>query len=121
MEQDIKHRIYWDEELGVARAIGNGPADEFAARWMLQETEKISAEHGDGIDWLLDLSGITNTTARGRKILAQVSGHPSIRKYAMVGASTFMRTVANFINSAGGNSASRHFSTEEEALNWLRE
>ena len=116
MEEDIKHRIYGDEELGIARAIDAGPADETAARWMLWKTEKIAAEHGDEVDWLLDLSGITTTTARGRKILAQVSGHPSIRKYPMVGATTFLCTVANFINTAAGNSGARHFTTEEEAL-----
>lgn len=121
MEDEIKHQIWWDAELGIVRAVGNGPADEGAARWMLARTVEMAEEHGDGLDWLLDLSGITATTARGRRILSEASSHPSIRKYAMVGASTFMRTVANFIVGASGDNRSRHFASEEEALSWFQE
>lgn len=121
MEELIKHQVWWDEELDIVRGIGNGPADETAARWMLARTIEMAEEHGDGLDWILDLSGITTTTAPGRRILSEASSHPSIRKYAMVGASTFMRTVANFIVGASGNQRSRHFATEEEALKWIQD
>ena len=121
VENEIKHKVFWEDELQIVHAIGDGIADEPAAQFLLARTEQMAKEHGNGLNWLLDLNGITKTTSAGRKILAKASGHPSIHKYAMVGASTVMRTVANFINATGGQSNARHFSTEEEALRWLKE
>jgi len=121
VEYEMKHKVFWDEEHQIVRAIGDGIADEAAAKFMLAKTEQIAKEHGNGLKWLLDLNGITKTTSASRKILAKASGHPSIHKYAMIGASTVLPTVANFINAAGGQHNSRHFSTEQEALMWLKE
>jgi hypothetical protein len=116
-----EHRVWRDEQKEIVRAVGVGLIDEDAARWLLAETERMAQEHGDGLDWLLDLSRITKPTAKARKVLAEASGHPSIRKYAFVGASTFLRTVANFISAAAGQKNTRHFATEEQALKWLAE
>jgi hypothetical protein len=80
----------------------------------------MAAKHGNGINWLIDLSRMSKTTSKARKILAEASGHPSIRKYAFVGASVFIRTVANFITAAAGQKNARHFSSEEEALKWIK-
>ena len=121
MDDEIKHQIYWDEEKGIVRAIGNGPADEISARWFLAKTEQMARDHGYGLNWLVDLSGITSTTSSGRRILAEASSHPSIHKYAMIGGSLFLRTVANFIQSTAGKEESRHFSSEEQALAWFGE
>ena len=100
--------------------MGGGPADVESARWILAQTKRIAENHGDEVDWLVDLSGITETSAESRKILVQSSGHPSIRKYAMGGVSTFIRVVSNFINAAAGQKSAQHFATEEEALRWLK-
>lgn len=77
--------------------------------------------HGDNIDWLIDLSQMTKATSKARKILVDVSSHPSIRKYAFYGASTFIRVVANFIISSSGQKNVCHFDTEEAALKWIKE
>lgn len=121
MDKFNRHRVWWDEENHIAWAIGDGPADLEAAEWILAQTERMAAEHGPQVNWLLDLSGITKTTSASRKVLAKSSGHPSIRKYALVGASVFIKTVSNFILAATGQTNARHFSAEAEALAWLRE
>ena len=121
MDGEFGHRIFWDDENQVVRVIGNGPADETAAAWFLAETERMAREHGDQLDWILDLRGIASTTSRGRKILTQASSHSSIHKYAMVGASSFLRTVANFINNAGGQTNPHHFATDDQAFAWIQE
>jgi hypothetical protein len=120
MDQD-SFRIWWDEELEIVRASAPGVIDENVAQRIWQGTLRMAEEHGDGLDWLIDLSHMTKATSRARKILARASGHPSIRKYAFVGASTFMRTVANFVAAAAGQKNAMHFGTEQEALRWLRE
>jgi hypothetical protein len=121
MDSYREHRVWWDEESEVVRAVGLGPIDEDAARWFLAQTERMAQEQGDGLDWLLDLSRITKTTAKARKLIAQACAHPSIHKYAMVGASTFLRTVANFISAAAGQTNNRHFATEADAWEWIQE
>ena len=121
MTGDERFRIWWDEEEEIARARAFGMLDEKAAEGIRQATIKIAEEHGDGIDWLIDLSQMTKATSKARKILVEVSGRPSINKYAFAGASIFVRTVANFILAAAGQKSARHFATEEQALRWLKE
>ena len=120
MANEERFRIWWDEEEGIVRACALGILDEQAAEGIHQETIRMAQEHGDQIDWLIDLSRMTKATSKARKILAEASGHPSINKYAFAGASAFIRTVANFISAAAGQKNARHFATEEEALMWLK-
>jgi hypothetical protein len=116
-----KNRIWWDEQNEIVRAVGVGVIDGDVAQWFLAEAERMAQECGDGLDWLLDLSQITKATARARKLIAQAAGHPSSHKYALVGASTFLRSVAGFILAAAGRPNDRHFATEGKAFSWLRE
>lgn len=119
MNHENGHRIVWDADLSIARVWGVGVVDEEVAAWFYECTTQMANEHGDRINWIFDLSQITNVTSKARQSLAQVSKHPSIQKYAFFGASIFMRTLANFILSAAGDLKQRHFSTESEALKWL--
>jgi hypothetical protein len=113
--------IWWDPEEEIVRARACGVLDEEMAEGIRQGTIGMAHEHGDNIDWLIDLSQMTTATLKARRILAEASGHPSIKRYAFSGASVFIRTVANFIAAAGGQKNARHFGTQEEALGWLRE
>jgi len=117
----IQHQAWWDEERQIVRVVGHGKIDEAGGKWILSCTERMAREHGDRIDWLLDLSDISAPNSKARKLIAEACQHPSIRRYAMVGASTFIRVVANFVVAAAGVSNTRHFGTEEEALAWLME
>ncbi len=121
MKQHNGHSIWWDEEMNIACAKADGVIDEAAANFILLETARIAQLYGNEINWLINLSGMTQATFRARKILAEVSGHPSIRKYAFAGASTFIRTVANFVSAAAGQKNARHFATEKDALEWIIE
>jgi hypothetical protein len=114
-------KIWWDNKEQIVRARAFGLLDEEAAEGIREETARMAEEYGDGLDWLIDLSQMTKVTAQARAILAEASGHPSIHKYTFAGASIFIRTVANFIAAAAGQKNARHFSSEEEALRWLRE
>jgi hypothetical protein len=95
--------------------------DEKAAQGILETTLKMAEEHGNHLDWLIDLSQMTKATSGARKILAEASGHQSINKYAFAGASVFVRTVANFIAAAANQRNARHFATEKDAMRWLKE
>jgi hypothetical protein len=120
MTREQGFEIWWDEEEVIARARAFGVLDEQAAEGIKRHTVRIAQEHGDSIDWLIDLSKMGTATSRARKILVEVSGHPSINKYAFAGASVFVRTVANFIAAAAGQTNARYFATEADALGWIR-
>ena len=114
-------KIWWDEEEEIVRARAVGVLDEQAAEWIRQQTIRMAEEHGDGLDWLIDLGQMTTATSKARRILAEASAHPSINKYAFAGASIFIRTMANFIAGAAGQKNARHFATEADALRWIKE
>ena len=116
----LQMNVWWDEENQIARADGEGIVDEMAAQWVYEQTDSIGQELVGQVDWILDMSRLVKPTAKARKILAKTMALPSIHQYAMVGASVFLRTIANFINAAAGVTNAQHFSSEEEALSWLK-
>ena len=117
MKSNKEFRFYWDEKNGVARAWAGSVVDEEIANVLLDSTVEINKKYGDNIDCVLDLSEITKPTEKARKILAVITGHPSTRKVAFVGASVFNHTVANFVILASGQKNARHFATEKQAKN----
>ncbi len=113
------YHIWWDEELGLARGQAFSLFDIEDAIGIVEETERIANERGTGIDWLVDLTQLTSITSPARKKLTEAIGHPSIRKFAFFGASTFVRVVVNFMSKATGKTHTRHFTTEASALEWI--
>lgn len=120
MTKEKKSKIWWSEEEKIVRGQAIGRFDEKVAQWVLKETQKMADMHGNNIDWLIDLSRMTHASSASRKLLAEASRHPSIRKYAFFGASIFIRTVGNFILAAAGKKNACHFDTEHEALKWIK-
>jgi len=116
-----RNRVWWDEELDLPRVKASGVFDETAAREVQAKIREINREHPEKLDWIMDLSGMTKATSKARKVMAEVAADPDIRRHALIGASVFIRTVANFISAAVGQKNVRHFATEEEALQWIRE
>ena len=100
MPSQEKYKIWWDEKEQIVRAQAFGELDEQASLGILAATKNLAQQYGDKLDWIIDLSQMTKATSQARKILAEASGHPSIRKYAFLGAAIFIRTVANFIAAA---------------------
>ena len=113
--------ISWDEKLHLVRAQPSGTLNSDVAMKVLTKTNKIAEMYGDRVDWLIDLTDLNNVTFKARKIMVEVSRHASIRKYAFVGASSFMRVVSTFITTAAGLDTIKHFTKSEEAISWLLE
>lgn len=111
--------LWWDTEFDVARAKSVGVLNEEIAYFILEEKEEFAKKYASKMDWIVDLSEMENITSKARKVLAETAVHPSIRRYAFVGASIFIRTIANFISAASGQKNIRHFVTDAEALEWL--
>ena len=121
MKAQDSFKIWWDKDETVVRGQAFGVLDEKAASGILEATKNMAQQHGDKINWIIDLSRMTKATSEARKILAEASSHPSIQKYAFYGASIFIRTVANFIAVAAGQNNAKHFYSQNEALFWIKE
>ena len=115
-----KLKVWWDEKNSIACYRGKETVDEMTARVFLETVNLVAQKFGDEIVWLADMSGITKSTSKGRKLVAEAIKHPSIKVLAMYGASVFVRTVSNFINAAAGINNAKHFSNKEDALEWIK-
>lgn len=115
-----KGKVWWDAENQVIRSYTAGIVDEEVAQWFYKQTVEFGAMFDHKVDWILDMKDVTKPSSKARKILAKAVAHESIRKYAMVGSSVFLRTVTNFILTAAGQTNARNFATDEEALAWIR-
>lgn len=113
-----KYKLWWDEENRLGRAEAYGEWDEAAAQEMNKEYIRISEKHGKA-DWLIDLKRLKKITPAARKALVESTSHPAVGKNAFVGASIYIKVIANFILAASGKTDSKHFLSIQEALAWL--
>jgi hypothetical protein len=120
MSEFEKYNFRWDDANGIAYGKTVGELDEIGAHIILREVERFSQEHGGQIDWIIDFAERTGMSSKARKIAVKAITHPSIRKIAIVGASTFTRTVIKFIISAAGTDKVMLFATENDAVRWIK-
>jgi hypothetical protein len=113
-------KIWWDDENQIARAWAKGVITEEMATALLNQTIKIAEIHGDNINWLVEQFEIKTPNAKARQILTKAVGHRSIKKYALVGGSTFIRTMSNFILTIARQKNAKHFATKKEAMTWIK-
>ena len=66
--QNKNLKIWWDEKDNLVRVRAFGILNEETAMLVLDATVRIAEEHGNQIDWLIDLSQITKPTSKSRKI-----------------------------------------------------
>jgi hypothetical protein len=120
MTKKEQSKIWRDGKEKIVRAKAVGTFDEKTAQWVSTETHRMAEEHGNQIDWIIDLRRMAHATSAARKLLAKACQHPSIRKYAFFRASIFIRTVANFVLAAAGQKNAQHFDSEADALKWIK-
>ena len=74
---------------------------------------------------IMDLSalkGRAKTSGQTRRIYEKIMSYPQIKKVAILGEGTFLKTMLNLIIKTSGRSEMlKWFSKKEEALSWLKE
>jgi hypothetical protein len=71
---------------------------------------------------LLPLGKAGYASSRARRTYLQISSHRQIRRFAIVGGSVFVRTMAGFfIRAAGKGEHMKWFADREDAVKWLKE
>ena len=69
---------------------------------------------------LIDIRRSSYFSSAARKRWAGFLRHPNIKKTAIFGGNTFVRTLATFVIGASQKKNIRFFATEREAIEWLR-
>jgi hypothetical protein len=131
-DQEIRqaYDVFVDDE-GLLNLVTLGVVKEpesntRQAELIQQDVMRILDEHPhkeyDMIVNLLPLGKAGYASSKARKIYLQISSHKQIRRFAIVGGSVFVRTMAGFfIRAAGKGEHMKWFAGEQEALEWLKE
>ncbi len=69
---------------------------------------------------LMDVSQGGKASSAARKIIAELSRNPRLRKVGIVGITSYARVLAGFLNKATGRDHIHFFESEEKALAWLK-
>ena len=131
-DQELKKvfKVYVDDEgilnldtLGVVKdPEANTRQAELIAEAIMKILEEEPQTKYDMIVNLLPLGKKGYASSKARKIYLQISSHKQIRRFAIVGGSIFVRTMAGFfIRAAGKDENMRWFATRGEATEWLKE
>ena len=60
-------------------------------------------------------------SSKAQRLYARIASHIQINRFAIVGGSIFVRTMAGFIiRAAGGDKTMKWFASGEEAIKWLK-
>ena len=131
-DREIGHAydVFVDDEdilnlvtLGVIREPeSNARQAEMIQHDVMRILNRDPHKQYDMIVNLLPLGKGGYASSRARKIYLQISSHRQIRRFAIVGGSVFVRTMAGFfIRAAGKGEHMKWFINREDALEWLKE
>ncbi len=87
----------------------------------LDEAGRVFLERGEADRILIDIRRSTDFSSAARRRWVAFLKNPAIKKAAIFGGSTFIRTLATFVIGASGRKNVRFFATEQEARAWLHE
>jgi len=112
------NKIWCDGD--VVRYIISSPVDEKEASLLSGEGTKF-VDNGGASFVVIDLKQSTKFSSDARKIWVKFLQNDKIKKAAIFGGNVFVRTLASFVIAASQKRNIKFFTTEEEAMAWLRE
>jgi hypothetical protein len=113
------HRVWWDDQAGIARAdwIGGAAVDREAAVACEAEVEKLGGEQE--LLYLVDIRDMGSIDRRAREYFTEHGSY--YRAVALLAGSAATRMMANFfLRLNRGDLPVRMFTDEAEAIAWLQ-
>ncbi|MDE2021779.1 MAG: STAS/SEC14 domain-containing protein [Patescibacteria group bacterium] len=95
------------------------PVDDHEAE-RLDGAGRAFLERKEADKVLIDIRRSSNFSSAARKRWVEFLRNPGIKKTAIFGGNTFVRTLAVFVIGASKMGNIKFFATEQEALEWLR-
>ena len=116
-----KYKMWWDGKNQIGRIVFFASLDERATKELVGKVIKIMEEKGK-TSWLVDVTrSLKIIPSSVSKIAVNALKHPNLEKIAFTGGNTFMIVAANLMMKASNFYKTEFFTTEEEALKWLKE
>ncbi len=119
--QNEKFKVWWDEKESIIRTKYWGDAEEEDAIKQTAAISELAQSKVGKVDVLNDLSEAGKASSKARKLYAEQIKKEKIRKHAFIGAKVMTRVIVSFIQKFSGATNVKFFTTEEEALKWLKE
>jgi UDP-N-acetylmuramyl pentapeptide synthase len=116
-----KFRVWWDQKERIIRNKAWGDFDEQDAQAHAEQIINLINIHPGKVAILNDMTEAGKASSRARKIFVNLIKNKKLRKHAFVGKKTVPRVVVSFIINFAGVKNARYFSTENEALKWLKQ
>jgi hypothetical protein len=120
-----KFKVWWDNKEKIGRVSIIGVVDLELTKKIIDGVIKNRIQMGKGkkIDWLIEVKNVKNAilSTQIRRTIAETMKTRTFGKVAVIGASTIIKLIVQFIMIASGKKNVRLFSTEKEALRWLKE
>jgi hypothetical protein len=119
----VDHKIYFDEDSGVARIDLHGPIHREDAQSIIRRIDEVFKDQKHRY-LLNDVSGLPSLQIDKitRRTLQEGGKKLAIEKIAVLGASPMIRMIAKVvIGVLGNNTDSKFFKTYKEAVDWLKE
>jgi len=122
-----KDNKVWVDKEGIIHIFENEPFSEEEIKNIIKELRRILKDFNGKGRALIKVTGRVKfplISSKARKELAQqakeIVKDPGLEKAAIVGGSIISRTIASFIIRSSGLNNLKVFTTEKEALEWLR-
>lgn len=123
IEEDCK--AWWDDENKIGRIYIIGEANKGMITKLIKEGVSVKDIYGREIGWLIDLTRLTKplVSMSVRKVMADGISLVSGGKLAIIGMSTLIKVVLGFVVKTVRikDIKMKFFSTEKEAIKWLKE
>jgi hypothetical protein len=124
------YEVFVDDQ-GILNLVSLEVVTEPAANTRLAEmiqqdvTRILDEDLSAAYDMIVDLVPVGDSgyaSRKARRIYLDISSHRQIRRFAIVGGSVFVRTMAGFfIRAAGKGERMKWFTAREDAVAWLKE
>jgi hypothetical protein len=121
MSRTPKYKVWWDERHQIIRNVAWGDFDEADARNQAEMIVRLVASQPGNVRLLNDLTESGKASSKARKIYVDLMKLEHIERQAFVGMKTLTRVIVSFIMKFSGVTNARYFTTEHEALKWLKE
>lgn len=119
-----KYKLWWDENLQLARAeLLTSEINLESTLEFKKDVFKIIEQHQNNVKGLIKIiSGLTNVPTDIRKVFAEILRHPGIKKVAFYADKILPapKIILIFIIKASSHQNAKIFSSEEEAIKWLK-
>lgn len=116
-----KYSIVWDEKEQLIRSSYRGYFSKEDAEHCSADILALAKEKGGNVNTLNDMRKATGASMEARLVFARLAKAPEFNKQAFFGQGHFINTILTLVMDVAGATKTKFFSTEAEALKWLKE